>query len=209
MEFTTVDLIRHGEPEGGSRYRGHIDDPLSKRGWEQMRSVVEEFAPWNRVLTSPLSRCREFAVELAEREQIPMEEIRDFMEIGFGAWEGKSAKELMDDDPESLRRFWSDPINNTPPDAETIGDFSQRITVRWEQIINDFRGEHMLVVGHAGVIRMIISHVLGMPMERMFRIDVPNAGISRIQIDHFGEESLPRLIFHAGILEQHGASEKA
>lgn len=202
LEVTTVDLIRHGEPEGGSRYRGHIDDPLSKRGWDQMRSAVDSYRSWDRVLTSPLSRCRDFSVELAGREQIPMEEVQDFMEIGFGAWEGKTAQELMDDDPEALHRFWSDPINNTPPGAETLHDFSKRIIARWNQIINDFQGEHLLIVGHAGVIRMIMSHILGMPMERMFRIHVPNAGISRIQVDHFGEESLPRVLFHAGMPEE-------
>jgi len=30
---TTIDLLRHGEPVGGKRYRGQIDDPLSEKGW--------------------------------------------------------------------------------------------------------------------------------------------------------------------------------
>ena len=34
---TRIDLIRHGEPVGGRRYRGQIDDPLSEKGWKQMR----------------------------------------------------------------------------------------------------------------------------------------------------------------------------
>ena len=34
---TTIDLIRHGEPVGGRRYRGgRMDDPLSEKGWAQM-----------------------------------------------------------------------------------------------------------------------------------------------------------------------------
>ena len=39
MSDTVIDLIRHGEPVGGRRYRGHIDDPLSERGWQQMWSL--------------------------------------------------------------------------------------------------------------------------------------------------------------------------
>lgn len=202
VEATIADLLRHGEPVGGRRYRGHINDPLSERGWEQMRAAVEEFSPWDRVLTSPLSRCSEFAFELSEREQIPVQEIPDFMEIGFGAWEGRTAQELMESDPEALHRFWSDPLNNTPPDAEPLNDFALRVATQWEQIIDEFRGEHLLIVGHAGVMRIIVGHILGMPVERIFRIDVPNAGISRIQIDHFGKETLPRLIFHAGVLKE-------
>jgi alpha-ribazole phosphatase len=29
---TTLDLMRHGEPVGGRRYSGQIDDPLSEKG---------------------------------------------------------------------------------------------------------------------------------------------------------------------------------
>jgi len=37
-------------------------------------------------------------------------------------------------------------------------------------------------------------------MDKMFRLQIPNAGISRIQVDHFEGGSLPRLLFHAGVL---------
>ena len=34
-----LDLIRHGEPEGGVKYRGSLDEPLSTTGWQQMRAT--------------------------------------------------------------------------------------------------------------------------------------------------------------------------
>lgn len=197
---TTIDLLRHGEPEGGRRYRGQIDDPLSPKGWQQMRSAVGDHCPWDRVLTSSLSRCSAFAQELSARHQLPLEQSDAFTEIGFGAWEGKSAEELLEQDSELLYRFWSDPINHTPPDAERLIDFKRRIVGQWEQTIEQYRGQHLLVVGHAGMMRMILSHVLGMPMDKMFRLQIPNAGLSRIQIDHFEGGALPRLLFHAGQL---------
>ena len=39
-DFTIIDLLRHGEPDGGQKFRGAVDDPLSPHGWEQMRSAV-------------------------------------------------------------------------------------------------------------------------------------------------------------------------
>jgi iron complex transport system substrate-binding protein len=44
--ITTLDLMRHGEPVGGRKYRGQLDDPLSKKGWAQMRRAVGEHCPW-------------------------------------------------------------------------------------------------------------------------------------------------------------------
>ena len=72
-DFTIVDLLRHGEPEGGQMFRGAVDDPLSLRGWEQMRAAVGDCRDWNTVITSPLIRCAAFARELAERLDRPLE----------------------------------------------------------------------------------------------------------------------------------------
>ena len=60
-EETWVDLLRHGEPEGGRRYRGAQDDPLSERGWRQMHASGIEGAQLTGVVSSPLRRCRAFA----------------------------------------------------------------------------------------------------------------------------------------------------
>ena len=193
---TTIDLIRHGEPVGGRRYRGQIDDPLSDKGWRQMREAVGEHHPWDIIYSSTLSRCSEFARELAGRHALPLELDARLMEIGFGRWEGRTAEELMQDDPETLSRFWSDPLNHRPEGAESLSDFRDRVVSAWQEILTAQAGRHILIVGHAGMMRMIIRHVLEMPLENMFRIQVPNAGITRIQVD--GE--LPRLVFHAGSL---------
>ncbi len=114
---TTIDLIRHGEPVGGKRYRGQIDDPLSEKGWQQMWVAVGEHHPWDVIVTSTLSRCRDFAEALGERHGIPVETDARLMEIGFGEWEGRTAAELLAEDPQRLQRFWSDPLNHTPPGA--------------------------------------------------------------------------------------------
>ena len=63
-QITTIDLLRHGEPIGGRRYRGHIDDPLSEYGWSEMWHAVSGETPWQQIITSPLRRCREFAEAL-------------------------------------------------------------------------------------------------------------------------------------------------
>ena len=91
---TTIDLIRHGEPVGGRKYRGQINDPLSDRGWMQMREAVADQSPWDIIISSTLSRCLDFARELGQRSGIDVKADSRLMEIGFGEWEGRSAMEL-------------------------------------------------------------------------------------------------------------------
>lgn len=201
-EYTTtlIDLIRHGEPVGGRKYRGQLDDPLSEKGWRQMRDAVGEHCPWQAIVSSPLTRCAAFAEELAARHGLPLQLDARLREIGFGAWEGKTAAELLADDPQRLANFWRDPLHHTPPGAETLSSFRERIITGWNKLLARHAGQHVLVVGHAGMMRMIIREVLDMPLDKLFRLQVGNAAITRIRIDGSGADALPQLVFHDGRL---------
>ena len=180
---TRIDLIRHGEPEGGRRYRGQIDDPLSDRGWRQMREAVGTERHWQRIVTSPLARCKAFALELGARHRIPVSEDTRLMEVGFGVWEGKTRQELETEVPGQVSRFYLDPVKHRPPGAEPLDVFTARVQAGFEDLLEKHAGLNILVVAHAGVIRAVIAHVLGAPVESMYRIQVDNAGISRLVLD--------------------------
>ena len=102
--------------------------------------------------------------------------------------------------PGALEAFWSDPIKARPPGAEPLAAFQKRINSAWEKLLAHHAGQNILVVCHAGVIRMSMQYILGMPLEHVFRIKVANAGITRVQIDQDGEKRYPQLIFHHGQL---------
>ena len=117
MTSTVLDLLRHGEPEGGRRYRGHgVDDPLSEIGWSQMWAAVEAIdTAWDRVVTSPLARCRAFAEALAERHALPLAIEPDIREVGFGVWEGLSHDEVKSRYADMLAAFRADPVGARNP----------------------------------------------------------------------------------------------
>ena len=177
-----VDLIRHGEPEGGPRYRGfNIDDPLSEKGWQQMWSAVESAHPWTHIVTSPLRRCRDFAEALGEKHQLPVTVQPNFKEVGFGDWEGKTKAELQQIDLDGFKAFYRDPINHRPEGAENLDAFRQRVATAYDEVIAVQGGQHLLIVAHAGVIRAIVAHVLSSGPESLYRMAVKNAGITRIR----------------------------
>ncbi len=193
---TIIDIIRHGEPEGGSKYRGQIDDPLSDRGWAQMRAAVEGRSEWQQIVSSDLSRCGDFADELGEHLSIPVEKTDQFREVGFGDWEGMTAKQIMAQDEAMLSAFWKDPLNNTPPNAEPLAEFYQRIDSAWNKMLNDHAGKQILLVGHAGMMRILLLKALGMTLDGFYRFDPRNATIIRIRVDSGRHgESYSQLVF--------------
>ncbi len=70
----------------------------------------------------------------------------------------------------------------------------------WQDILSAHRGRHVLVVGHAGVMRMAIAHAIGLSPEKGYRINIENAALSRIQVEWSEGVMLPTLLFHAGKL---------
>lgn len=188
----TLDLIRHGEPVGGRKYRGQIDDPLSDKGWVQMRAAVGDAPPWTRIVSSPLARCRAFAEHLSRSHALPLTFDTDLQEVGFGEWEGLCAEAIEQRWPGALARFKADPVGARPAGAEALSDFHARVSAALgAQIVGNETG-HVLVVGHAGVIRMALAWALDMPLGNAYRIEVASASLTRLRFDH----GRANLIFH-------------
>lgn len=183
---TYIDVIRHGEPVGGRRYRGHgVDDPLTETGWQQMWDAVAGRTDWQHIATSPLSRCSEFAQQLSKKLRIGYSVDDRLKEIGFGDWEGLSPDEILSKDSNALNHFYQDPVRNRPAGAEPLDSFSLRVWDAYNDIARKHEGEKILVVGHAGVIRAITANVLGMQLDNVYsNLKIEYGGIVSSMIEH-------------------------
>ncbi|MGM0552232.1 MAG: histidine phosphatase family protein [Pseudomonadota bacterium] len=176
-----VDLLRHGEPEGGQRYRGHgCDDPLSPRGWAQMRQAVARDDYWDLVVSSPLQRCRAFADEQAKEQGCPLLLVPDLREVGFGAWEGRTRVDLQRERPDEYQAFYADPVNARPAGAEPLGEFRRRVEAAFLSEVASHDAERVLAVVHAGVIRALAGWVLEAPDARIYQLDCDYASRTRL-----------------------------
>ena len=191
---TTVDIIRHGEPVGGRCYRGQgVDDSLSERGWSQMRQATTKPDNWQVVISSPMLRCSAFAKELAPSLNVPLVIDHNLIEIGLGVWEGLKPHAVELRWPEAYAGYYSDPISQRPGGAEPVADFYARVISAYRQIIMKYRGQHCLIVAHAGVVRALVAYALEGSLRGLFQVKVPYAGLTRLSEGQNGCE----LIFHA------------
>lgn len=195
MQYTLIDMLRHGEPVGGRHYRGQIDDPLSEKGWRQMRAATSGERPWTAIVSSPLARCRAFAEELAVETGLPLSFDERLKEVGFGEWEGKTPDEIKAISPNAVFAFKCDPVGNRPNGAEELADFYARVTAAFESVLAQHAGGHVLIVAHAGVIRMAMCRVLGMAPERAYHIQVGSAGLARFRVEQKGDAHHDTLLF--------------
>ncbi|MBI5896369.1 MAG: histidine phosphatase family protein, partial [Desulfobacterales bacterium] len=67
-----------------------------------------------------------------------------------------------------------------PPGGESFGDLRSRVVPAFERIIAQATA-NILIVGHAGVNRVILCHLLGMPLAHLFRLGQDYAGLNIIE----------------------------
>ncbi|MES1924225.1 histidine phosphatase family protein [Salinisphaera sp. T31B1] len=193
---TTVDLLRHGECEGGPIFRGSRDVALAPAGWQRLQDVAACQAGWQRIVTSPLVRCRAFAEWLAAARALPVQVDPRLQEIGFGDWEGRPVAEVWRDDAEAAAAWYRDPEAHPPTGGERLASLRKRARMAFDAHVATGRGRHLLLVTHGGLIRTLLADLLSMPGAAVHRLDTPYACLSRLAITHAEQGESLRLLGH-------------
>lgn len=192
-DVTRIDLLRHGECEGGHIFRGHNEVCLSPRGLEQMRCSIATAGPWSRIISSPLQRCRVFAEQMTE---VPLHFDERLREVGFGVWEGRPVEEVWRTDTKVITAWSRDPTSATPQGGEPLVKVAGRVNACFGELHREYRGQRLLLVTHGGVIRVLLSQVMGMPLSCAGRIHVPYAALSTVAIYHHDSGDQIQLLGH-------------
>ena len=182
-EPVIIDLLRHGEVAADSwAFRGSTDIALSERGWRQMRAASAAMDRVDHIATSPMQRCLCFAKELSAKQQANLITLDDMRELHFGDWEGLGFEQLEAEYGPLLQQFWQSPVGIQPPEGESFDAFASRVIDSWQAWINSDCGNRRLLIAHGGVIRVLLAHIMDMPMSSLWRLDLPYASWSRVSL---------------------------
>ncbi|MFT8887856.1 MAG: histidine phosphatase family protein [Ethanoligenens sp.] len=153
-------LIRHGMTQGNDegRYIGATDQPLSKRGEEELKKLAQnaDYPYADVFFTSPLQRCvrtLEILYPGAKPQVVP-----DLRECNFGAYENKSMEDLKDDP--SYQAWVAAKGKSTPPDGEPVESFQKRCCTAFAGIVDQLLrtgSTHAVVCAHGGTIMFILA----------------------------------------------------
>ena len=169
----TIYFVRHGETIWNTerRLQGRSHSDLTERGRghalenaDTLREAVPHFAALPFV-SSPLARAR-----------LSMEIIRDRLglvpgdyavderlaELGFGAWEGMTAREIRSSHPEAWTAYEASRWTEVPPGGESYPQLVARVR-SW---LADLRGD-VVVVAHGALGRALRGINLGIPLSEI------------------------------------------
>ncbi|MFO7753772.1 MAG: alpha-ribazole phosphatase [Desulfobacteraceae bacterium] len=166
-------LVRHGEIQGAGikRFIGSTDVPLSDKGVEQGRRLRKYLSriSFDRVYSSDMRRTLTFAVIISGCSRNRIRRLQDLCEINLGDWEGKTFDEIQTHFPQEWRLRGEEITTYRPPSGESFSDLKARVIPCFESIPYE-PDSNVLIVGHAGVNRVILSHIQGMELNCLFSI---------------------------------------
>jgi broad specificity phosphatase PhoE len=159
-------------------FYGSTDIPLSERGHQQssaVSTIIQRYRP-ERCFSSPLRRCLE---TIQPSAHIPVEIVPDLREVDFGSWEGKTFEEIQTADPSVVDRWAAFDPEFSFPGGEGLGAFLERIR-RAGSFLASVPEQTVLAVTHAGVIRALICHYLGLSPKNYVLFDADYCSLTII-----------------------------
>jgi probable phosphoglycerate mutase len=184
----TLLLIRHAaHVELGRTLSGRRRDvALSAEGLEQAEIVADLLAvePIAAVYSSPRERAYYTARQIADAHELKVQISDPLDEVEFGEWTGRSFDDLEGD---PAWGEWNEARGTArPPGGESMAEAVGRATAALEAIAAEHSGASVACVSHCDIVRGVIAHYLGLPLDNLLRFDVDPASVSRVALGSWG-----------------------
>ena len=184
----TILLIRHAaHVELGRFLSGRRRDvALSTEGLEQAEIVADLLSvePISAIYSSPRERAYYTARSIAEPHDLKVTIADGLDEVDFGDWTGAAFDQLEGD---AAWSDWNEARGSArPPSGESMTEATERAVAALAEIAADHNGGTVACVSHCDIIRGLIAHHLGLPLDHMLRFDVDPASVSRIALGAWG-----------------------
>ena len=149
-----------------------LDSPLDARGRAQARALAARLARERiaAVISSPRRRAVQTGSAIALQVDCAMRLASQLDEIDFGRWAGQSLAAL-EQDPDWQRWNQRRQAASTPT-GDTIAAVRERALDCLQRLADEFSGHTLVVVTHAEVVRTLLLHVRGMPVQNYSQIEI-------------------------------------
>lgn len=184
--MTTIYLLRHGALAGDNRERfiGQTDLPLAADGIRQAEAMAGALRDKGiaELHCSDLARSRQTAGIIGNAIAASPSAHPELREVSLGDWEGLLRREVAERWADEFAARGRDMDTYRPPGGESFADCLARAWPVWKTITQTDAAA-IAVVAHAGVNRLLLCRLLGMPVQNMFRLGQDYGCVNILELD--------------------------
>jgi len=150
---------------------GRTDSELTPKGVtvaKELARIIEKQRV-QAVYSSSLDRAVSSATIYAERLGLPIVAKDELVELSCGAWEKRRLSDVRPGH-KAIRENWRE----SPPSGESYKDAELRITSFIQEACSEAAPERILVVSHAGAMRVFLKLWFDLDPTIAIRIDCPH-----------------------------------
>lgn len=181
-------LVRHAPtPETGKKLTGRLPGvSLDERGLEIARRTADQLSEvkLKAVYSSPIERTWETALEVCAPHRLSPIPEDGVLEVDYGSWSGRTLKSLYQ--LKAWKAVQLTPSRMTFPNGENLADAQRRAVAAIDRIAAAHPKDTVAVVTHADIIKAVVAHHLGTPLDLFQRIGVAPASVTVIDIPKEG-----------------------
>jgi broad specificity phosphatase PhoE len=200
-------VARHGQAmavERGEPVYSHHPIGLTAEGREQAGRLAAVLAPvpLDAVYTSDLNRARETAEPVAAAQGLEPIVVPELREISLGEFEGQTLAAVRAEHEPFLpwlevafngwfpSQAFHHPADLVFPGGESVVSVWGRVREPFLDIVRRHPGGTIAVIAHGWVLQPLLCHVIAGPIRDYFRLQLPYAAPTLVEVGHDGRGTL-------------------
>jgi len=164
------------------RFQGQTDIPLSELGRRQAELLGRRLSAekFDGFFSSDLNRAVETAKIISRYHGLDVVTMSELREMNFGFWEGMTFSEIKKAFGEEFDKWWEKPLSTRIPGGESLSEMVERSVSAVRRIVKSHPDGNLVVVTHGGAIRSIVGSIIGMDLNKYWRLRQDNACLNII-----------------------------
>ena len=179
----SIIFLRHGQAQNNVKrvLAGRTPGvPLTSDGINQAKKIAKFLKPMNisKIYTSPIERAQKTAEIVAKHNSVDCRIDERLIELDMGKFTGLAYDEIFKSHGNVFMKFYEGDLEIAHNGVETFPEVKKRVLSIVDNVLNDHKGENVVLVTHMDPIKAMLSTVMDLKPQSLFELIIANASLT-------------------------------
>jgi 2,3-bisphosphoglycerate-dependent phosphoglycerate mutase len=176
-------FLRHGQAQNNVKrvLAGRTPGvPLTKDGIKQVKTIAKYLKPMNisTIYSSPIERAQKTAEIVAKHNSVDYRIDERLVELDMGKFTGMPYDEIFQSHGNVFLKFYEGELEIAHNGVETFSEVKKRVLSIVEHVLNEHKGENVVLVTHMDPIKAMLSTIMDLKPQSLFELIIANASLT-------------------------------